>query len=366
MDVKQEWPFSLRLVWLTGGLVALNEPEDRNVHVRSHVLGRTFFSFSIASYPSLFAALKSLGFLIIGTTFVTDEKQLQGLRAPEFRAAGLRGGWSTWDACQHWRQIMFAASGQREMRLIDVASRIAAGLQHSEMRLYDLALSYSGQLHSHLSRDEPKLYQAFKDTNGPAVYKDIHALFWEMAVLRDVLAEFIAVFCLGRSDATTLSGLLRSLKKSPSSDQIAIEIVRISDHKTSSAWLARFGSYRDCFTHSAPLELASGFAFTIQDLHTLQNGLAVPQIYYALPESPDTLMGNRAQGLLFRSPDEIAAETVRKRERTKEPDALEYLHNCLGQLTDLAERLVSRSPVAPQPMTFGKDDIIGEIKISRE
>jgi hypothetical protein len=102
------------------------------------------------------------------------------------------------------------------MRLMDVSSRVATGLEYSEMRLYDLAMSYSGQLHSRLGKDEPKAYQAFTDTYSPSVYKDIHSLFWELAVLRDVLAEFIAVFCLKRNDATTLSGVLRSLKNTPS------------------------------------------------------------------------------------------------------------------------------------------------------
>jgi len=145
-------------------------------------MGQTFATVKINAYPSLFSALKSLGFLIIGTTFVTDGRQLDGFRAPEFRAAGAIGGWPVWDARQQWRQILFASSRKRELRLMDVASRISAGLQYSEMRLYDLAMSYSGQLLSCLQSGEAKPYQAFKDTNSPSVYKDIHALFWEMAV----------------------------------------------------------------------------------------------------------------------------------------------------------------------------------------
>lgn len=343
--------------------MALNESQDPNAHVQSHVSGRTFFSFPIAAYPSLFAELRSLGLLVIGTTFITDEMQLQGIRAPEFRCAGVNGGWPASDTWQQWRRVMFAATGQGNMRLIDVASRIAAALQYSEMRLYDLVSSYTGQLHSFLGRDEPKFYQPFKDTNSPAVYKDIHALFWEMAVLRDGLAEFIAVFCLARRDATTLSGLLRSLKKNSSSDPIADEISRIAEPGGSQGWLARFGSYRDCFTHSAPLNLASGYARAVQDLLSLSNGLAVPQIYYALPENPEILLANRSRGILFRSQEEAIAESVRKRERAKEPDALEYLYRTLCQLTELATRLIARSPLAPQPLVLGKDDIIGEIKV---
>ena len=226
MNSKQEWPIALRLVWLTGGLVAVNEPEETQVQIKSNVMGRTFAAFKISAYPSLFSTLKSLGFQIIGTTFVTDEKQLEGLRAPEFRVAAATGGWPTWDARQRWRQILFASGRRRELRLMDLASRISAGLQYSEMRLYDLAVSYSQQLHSHLHTGEAKPYQAFKDSNSPSVYKDIHGLFWDMAVLRDVLAEFIAVFCLGRDHITTLSSLLKCLKKNPSTDPFDLARVK--------------------------------------------------------------------------------------------------------------------------------------------
>jgi hypothetical protein len=366
MNSKQEWPIALRLVWLTGGLVAVNEPGETQVQIKSSVMGRTFAAFKISAYPSLFPTLKSLGFQIIGTTFVTDGKQLEGLRAPEFRVAAATGGWPTWEAWQRWREILFASGRRRELRLMDVASRISAGLEYSEMRLYDLAMSYSGQLHSHLHTGDAKSYQAFKDTNSPSVYKDIHALFWEMAVLRDVLAEFIAAFCLSRDHITTLSSLLKCLKQNPSTDPLAEEVARISDHNSPEGWLARFGSYRDCFTHSAPLELVSGFAFAVQDLLHLKNAHSLPQIYYPLPEDPEGLRRNRARGVLFDPFNDLNTARPRTHDRTKEPDALEYLHGCLCQLTELATRLVSRSPIAPQPIVLTKEDIIGEIKISND
>ena len=255
---------------------------------------------------------------------------------------------------QNWGQIGSAAARKDEMRLMDVASRIATGLEYSEMRLYDLAMSYSAQLHSHLSKDEPKPYQAFKDTLSPSVYKDIHALFWEMAVLRDVLAEFIAVFCLIRDDATTLSGLLRSLNKAPSTDPLAKEIILVADAGSPQGWLARFGSYRDCFTHSAPLEQVRGSAFAIQDLRILKDGALVPQIYFPLPKDPDALRRNRAKGVLFNSLKAMAEANAGKHDRAQEPDALEYLHGCLCQLTEFSTRLVSRSPIAPQPIVLTK------------
>ena len=162
------------------------------------------------------------------------------------------------------------------------------------MRLYDLAMSSSAQLHAHLKNDEPKEMQAFTDTFSPGVYKDIHALFWETAVLRDVLAQFIAVFCLGREDATTLSGLRKSLNKGPSTD--AVRFLALSD-KATSGWMATFGAYRDCFTHSAPLHEVEGVAWTIQDLLTLKDGKTAPQIYYPLSPDAEELFQHLDQAL---------------------------------------------------------------------
>jgi hypothetical protein len=363
MNSQQEWPAVLRLVWVTGGLVAVSQPAEAEVSIKSNVAGRTFAKLTIATYTEIFSALRSLGFRIVGTTFVTNAQELDGLQAPEFRAAGLNGGWPVWDATQRWKQIAVASSQKGQSRLIDVAARISAGLRYSELRLHDLTSSYGRQLQSRVQTQEPKPYVRFKDTFSSSVYKDIHSMFWEMAVLRDVLAEFIAVFCLGRRDATSLSGLLRSLNKSSSVDAFAEEVRQISNRQSPDGWLGGFGSYRDCFTHSAPLNLVTGPAFAIQDQLVLKDSSLVPQIYYPLPERPDDLMRDRANGVGF-DPSNGSGPTRReKSDRAKEPDALEYLHGCLCQLTHLAMRLIARSPVAPEPITFTKDDIIGEIKI---
>jgi hypothetical protein len=214
MNSQEEWPAVLRLVWLTGGLVAVSEPAEAEVSIKSNVAGRTFAKLTIATYTEMFSVLRSLGFRIVGTTFVTNAQELEGLQAPEFRAAGLNGGWPVWGATQRWKQIAFASSQKGQSRLMDVAARISAALRYSELCLHDLANAYSRQLRSRVQTKEPEPYVRFKDTFSSSVYKDIHSMFWEMAVLRDVLAEFIAVFCLGRSEATTLSGLLRFLTKS--------------------------------------------------------------------------------------------------------------------------------------------------------
>lgn len=364
MNKNAVWPPALRVVFLTGGLVAVSEPQTTIVTIQTNVIGRRIAQFQIPNYWAIFPNLKALGFKVIGATFITGSDQLEGTRAPEFRTAGLNGSWPLWDTFQKWRNIVSASAKANNMRLLDIASRIAGGLQMSELRLHDLSMSYSSQLHAHLKNDPPKEKQSFTDTFSPGVYKDIHSLFWEMAVLRDVLAQFIATFCLAREGITTASSLRKSLKKSPSADVDANEFFKVTD-KDTSGWMASFGAYRDCFTHSAPLHEVEGMAWAVQDLVPLTNGSNVPQLYYPLPSDAEELSSRRAKGPLFASFKEMVQNASRTRERSNEPDALEYLHNCLCRFTDLATRLIQRSPLAPQVVVLTKEDIIGEITVNQ-
>lgn len=362
MTLNSKWPSALRLVWITGGIVATNAPGP-DVHIHAGANGRNICSFRISSYPSLFKTLQERGFPIIGVTFVVVPEELEGFRPPEFRAAGQNEGWPVWDARQKWRQIGFASSRSGHMALMDLASRIASGLGYSQMRLYDLAAAYSTQLRGYLHKSEAKDYQAFKDANSSAVYKAIHALFWEMAVLRDNLAEFVATFCLSRVNVASLSKLLDSLKKDPSNDQLANEIKQAADPKLL-GWLATFTSYRNFFTHVAPMEQAAKVAFAIQDLRVLPSGVSIPQIYYALPKDIEGLIRKRSQGVFFSSLEELTAAAARRRERKYEPDALDYLHGCLNRLTELSLMLVARSPIAPEPIHINAEDIIGGVRVT--
>lgn len=197
--------------------------------------------------------LSQQGFPIVGATFIESVAEVQGLRPPQFRMLSVGKGWLAWDIHQQWREIAHASGKHDNMPLMDVASRIASGMAYSEMRLHDLVDAYSIQLRGRLHENDAVDHQRFKDTNSFTVYKAIHALFWEMAVLRDVLVEFAAKFCFKRSGVTTLRGLISSLDKNPSDDPLARQFVEAAD-KATGGWLAIFTEYRNLFTHSAPME----------------------------------------------------------------------------------------------------------------
>lgn len=359
MDSNEEWKNVGRIAWATGGIVATNA-SGPDVEVTAGLGGRSVCTLTVTSFPRLFSELSEHGFKILGATFITSPEELQGLRAPEFRTANPTVGWSAFNTRHGWRRIVFAAAKSGHMPLMGLASRISLGLRYGELRLRDLAAAYSAQLRGRLHDSEPKDYEAFKDANSFEVYKSIHALFWELAMLRDTLAEFVA-FSFSLPKLRTMSGLRKALRNSHQKDALANEILQATDPP--SGWIATFTDYRNFFTHISPMEEAANLAFALQDKVEVGGGRSIPQLYYPLPQNIGELTHERSAGFSFASLDALRAEARRRHDRATEPDALEYLHGCLNRFADLASALICRSPLAPKPIVLAPEDIIGKIRV---
>ena len=361
MSAQDHWPPVVRIAWSTGGIVAVNEPGP-DVIVLAGFRGPEIQRLRIVSFDALFAVLYGEGLPTLAATFAQTPEEFQGLRPPEFRTMNVTcDSWLVREAQQKWREIAFGAWRTGKMDLLDVSSRIASGLLYTEMRLSDLVNAYSSQLRGHASKGGHKTYERFKDLNTPWVYKAIHALFWELAVLRDSLAQFAAVFCFSRTDVRSMRGLRGFLVRARLPDTLSDEILRASD-PAYPGWLARFSSYRKLFTHLAPMEQAAGSAFVVQDLRELRSGLRVPQMFYALPGNVEEVVSKRSKGTLFNSPQELADATARHPKRGSDPDALEYLHGSIDSFAKLSHSLILRSPIAPEPMTIGPNDLSGPVR----
>jgi hypothetical protein len=356
---NKDWPHVCRIVWLNGGVVAINNPGPL-VQIRTGSNGPIFYEFQLPNYAGLFNLLTQAGFSVMGATFIQDQDEIRGIRPPEFRA--WVSSWRISDLRQQWRQVAHAASQKNEMALMDVASRIASELMYGEMRLLNLSEAYSVQLGGRTQQEKLKEFERFKDLNSPPIYLAIHALFWELAVLRDNLAEFAAKFLFGFDRITTFSELLKRLPQSKhQNDDLAIELLTAGGD---SGWLATFTAYRNLFTHSAPMEQAAGIAFAVLDQIAITAGRSVPQLYYALPSNVHELKKRRSGGVLYKDFDElIAASVARKPMRDTEPDALHFLHDSLSQMSLLAERLIQRSPMVPEMIHLNDTDIIGSIQV---
>ena len=136
MTLASEWHSVVRIVWITGGIVAINNPGPE-VQIGAGVNGRMLGALRIPTYSSLFSVLRQQGFPIIGATFIDGPEEAQGLHPSQFRAMSDNEGWLVWDIHQKWREIAHASGRCDEMQLMDIASRISAILTYSEMRLHD-------------------------------------------------------------------------------------------------------------------------------------------------------------------------------------------------------------------------------------
>jgi hypothetical protein len=319
MAENQNWPNTVRIVWSSGGVVAINN-QGPEVVIGAGIDGNELTTFTIPAYHSLFDVLREEGLPTFDVTFIQSVDELNGVRPPEFRAINTQFEWLLSEMRQQWRDIAHAAGTSNEMVLFNISSRIASRLSYSEMRLKDLAEAYSVQLRAR-ARSQTKAYSRFKDLNSGAVYNSIHALFWELAVLRDVLAEFTAVVCFGIKVAT-LSGLIGRLRNKPIKDPLATKLLEDAD-ETNNGWLSEFSQYRNLFTHSAPMEQAAGIAFTVQDTLPLSRGVVVPQIYYPLPANVAEIVRKRSTGPPYENFDALVnASAGRRPERGIEADAL--------------------------------------------
>lgn len=364
MTEASTWHHVTRIAWLSGGIVAVNNPGP-SVEIGAGLGGLLLDKLTLPAYPSLAATLQKRGFAVIGTSFIQTADEAMGIAPAQFFALSRIGTWRARDVQQKWRQVAHFSAVQDQMLLSDIAARLASGIASAQSRLQHLSHAYSSQLRSHVRTLPIEDYTRFKDTNSPAVYLAIHAMFWELAVLRDTLAEFAAPFSFELPRLTTMKGLVKRLRTANCAHPLAGELVAASN-ETARGWLSLFSAYRNLFTHSAPLQEAAGIAFAVQEARTIADDFRVPALYFPLPADAACLIRRRSAGALHQTFEEhVSASRIRQPDRKNEPDALDYLANCFDQMVGIAEGLLDNSPIEPREIHLTKADIIGEIKIRR-
>lgn len=366
--VPPDTPAVSRLCYLGGGLNALNDIGSKTIFTTG--LGDPILAtFDNPAFGQLFATLTRLGALVIGCEFYKDSEEVRGLRPAEFRVFATERGWLVHDTWEKWRQVASASMRVDQMDVADGAARIAFEMQAVEHRLLELCRAYSNQLRSLAMRKELADYKRFDDLNTGPVIHCVHALFYELAVLRDYLAEFMARFVFrlqGRrgKPIRTMASLRKRLVAEPVNDPLCSEIIRSTAEEVAEpGWLAVLSAYRNLFTHVAPMEQVAVRGFAVQTYIPIKSG-RLPVLYHPLPANALELVRTRPNGFPFaRFTDWAMASAKHRPNRNEQPDALEYLHAIANRMADLAAMLIERSPVAPEPIHLGPDDIIGPISV---
>jgi hypothetical protein len=356
--------------FLEGGLVALNNPGG-SVQICTGQRSAVLTSFDIERFIDLYSQLWRRGHAVVGCEFYQTPDELRGIDPAQFRVFEPRIGWRCYDTGTSFRQIANAAMKLDQMALADCAARVAFELQAVEFRVLELCRAYSTQLRGCVSRGEISARRRFSDLNTRAVIHAIHALFYELAVLRDYIADFVAghILRLESRKGTpihSMSGLRKALKGKVTDDPLVSAILAgtsTPEEGNAPGWLAVLSAYRNVFAHLAPLSLAGRGSWAIQDLLATM-GSTLPILYYPLPRNPIDLERSRSKGVPFeRFEDWLNASAEHQPRRDEEPDALQYLHASTNRMATLASELVKRSPVAPTPIVLTEADLIGPVVV---
>ena len=339
-------------VWLSGGQIAVYSHSDRQILHSAGLNAPVFASARIPQPDMLFQSLAACGLPLIGVTALQTRDEVDGRSVPAFMAwRDHEYWWGARIAHQRWQMVAHGADLAGRTDLHDLAERIVIALDDSQARLGELCRAYALQLAAATPEERREPLRCFSNTHSQQVYLHIHGLFWQMGVLRDLLAEYAAAQVLALPGIGSLAGLVKKLRQAPSPSPIAAALLSATD---AGGWIAAFTAYRNLFTHAAPLQSAQGPHYIWQDTRPLY-GRPEPQIHYPLPKDPEGLVTLRSAGTLPVPPPDAPLQPP---ERNHQPDALEYLAGALDRFVDLAERLAATRPVKPELPTLTDEDII--------
>ena len=258
------------------------------------------------------------------------------------------------------------------MDLADVAARVAFAIQAVQERARDLSLAYGIQLRGSLHRDPGGRYLRFDDLNSRRVVLAVHSLFYELAILRDVVSEFLARFVFAFPSGEpqlprTMRGLCRRLRREAVDHPLAFEIAHATDSTSQPpGWLAVLSAYRNLFTHVAPLEQVAGHSFAVRHPLVLADGRELQILYHALPGNPIEVERTRGERFPYANFDEWAtASAAHVPARETQPDALEKLHDYVNQLVQLCGKVADHSPVRGEMVHLSDSDMVGPVTMRR-
>jgi hypothetical protein len=365
MKMDNNWP-ATRIIHLSGGSRAINE---HNPIV--HFIPNTIKDIQVKSYGAIYGTLESLGFRIIGVDFYTHIYEVEGTLPPNWRShyRTSNTSWPTEETAQVWREIGNAGFKRKNGLLWDTSSRIGRQLRVCDRRLRDISESYSTQLQAKLKRDF-QVGHRFEDGFTWITYLTLQSFLVDACILRDYLAEFAAEYIyksmLGSlNHRITAMGMLikKVLNKIHDPDPLTEELqIAVGEN----GWLKVLGNYRDLVIHAAPLARAKSNLMSLCENLEIGGGMTMPAIRCPLPENPDTIISARSKGVHFEDFENQFNVFVKAASGDVAMiDGMDYASETLGRLSELANKIAEKSPVAPEKMVFDESNIIGEIKFEK-
>lgn len=355
--MKEDWPICGRTVFLSGGPVAVIEPQSDLVTFWPNAIDGKTAEIKIEKYSKLFHAINLTNLKIIGVEFTTNYSEFSGESPKQFRGyINQDSVWSNWDATQKWSGIALSSFRNKNGLSFDLSNRISFQLTTINNRLKNLALSYQTQLNAISLNGNFKNNRRFQDGFTDLVYQEFHSFLFDAGILRDNLCEYVYNFSNGGAckqegkEVTTASGLLKALKRMTDCSELESYLKK---EMSPDGWLFELGNYRDLVMHSAPINIASHRLYAIQESITILGDKVLPAVRFPLPANPEQLYSERSKKSDFNKYIDQFKELSRiSMEDRGAYDCLEYAHKVFGLLTNLSLEISNQSPYKPMMHTF--------------
>lgn len=363
---QRNW-LAIRIVHLHGGCRAINDLEPRVVFQPNAIDGKRG-DFFLTTYSSIYANLLKLGANIVGVDFYSNKFEVEGSVPPNWRPYHRppRAGWIWAETVQLWRNIAFAAFKDQNAKLWDISARVAYQLRACGWRLRDLSELYSRQLNARIMGKLFKAGEMFKDQFTDLLYLALQGCLVDACILRDFLAEFIFEYVFASESTSrvfrvvTMSGLKKYvLNVQTGSNSFTDELKQATGE---GGWITILGSYRDLVVHSVPLALAEHKVFIVCNTVTINGQNKLPIIICPIPANPTEITRKRSKQVEDFS---VLFESFVRAGKDGPPkiDGLQYAHEVIGKLAELASECIKYSPIPPNPIVLERTDILGPPEI---
>lgn len=359
--MKEEWPFCGRAVYLSGGPVAVIEPQSDVITLWPKTKDGKIAEIKIDTFGKLYYALRKYNLTIIGVEFTTHHSEYIGEAPKQFRGYTEQEAiWPNWDAAQKWSELALSSFHNKNGLSYDLSNRISFQLNTINNRLRSLSLSYQNQLNALVLKNKFKAGQRFQDGYTDLVYQEFHSFLFDAEILRDNLCEYVYNFSDNGSrkedgkEVTTASGLFKLLKKEVNHTKLESYL---KSEMSKGGWLFELGQYRDLVMHSAPINIANHRLYAIHEPIALPDGKEILSVRFPLPSNPSKLYSERCKRNDFdkyiEQFDELSRVSLEDR---GEYDCLEYAHKVFGLLSNLSLEVSKESPFKPMRQTFIRTD----------
>jgi hypothetical protein len=355
-ESDQEWPCVFRTLHLPGGMRVVETAPGK---AQFAPISTGSIELNIKSYQDIANELKrAIGLPILGCECFRDDEEIEGLRPASWRPVLPKRAneWPTHVAELNWSGLSNVAQKRNDPRLYLIAGAITSQFRFASVRLLDLSESYFKNIDVILkSRTELSEGILVRGYFVDQLYSSIHAAFFEMATLRDYIAEYIAYQIYRDTKTNSMAWLFEKIQKGGFSTELEKEIETIYG---GGGWLREFSDRRNTLGHRMPFDRLAGAGMMHFRKHVTPLGATAWLLFMPIP---DAVAADFKAGFVLPANDEEFGQNVIDELRTAKTreDTLTYLFGIFSQLIDFGNRLRATFPYAPEMVTITDEHILG-------